>query len=823
MSSHQTALPISLDPETVKLAHQLDTFANTRHGYSKDFHQHTINLVGYVVTFYPFSQEPDIPSAWPVDRSAVHNAVKNFHTLTISLRNDPHYRTWEDQFLSTLTSFSFPSRALGFPRSRTPESDNPRVSEILPEQSQSATSQKGKKSALRATSRPRSRGPSRGPQQSSGHHSHSISEVTEEIQRVELADIMDSPSENASFTPAQKECLEAMMHRVIQSSLHATPQSPGPQGPQGPQGPPGPPGPAGDGNNHSNALASWRPDELGFFDPDLQDDAVVGKGDIVYLGNHPYYRNVFVFVDRIKDVAQAKGNQTVRLNLHSCLRGTALEWHASELTTFEKDMLRTVELENGWIKLLIARFKERPTIALSKMERDKYTLRDAASGRTPRAYAQGVFRNAQAAGMSSTLNQLAIAWNHLHWEFQRDIPEPTDSISKAEFLSLLEAKTDIWRSLATSRLRTQSFSSQESSNTYFTPNRNMRDSRGRGRGIQYNYPSRFLHSRNYSPSTVQRPMDNYRYQNHDTANYPWNSHPQASGSSQLKTTYNNPPQRQLPAPHQQLLLPAPHDKKEEHQNQPSNSQPWNRSTRSWNRNQSQWPHQKAFQADVQESDQSRLQNTPEPLEITQESRPSFNSEQFISPEYEYPQDCYVADLDSEFPNQEYYEEPYEDYGGTDAFFTQTVSFECLHCAVEFDSHNKLHHHIRQEHPFDHTSSNYKQPETAVPNIYFSPIEVESTISSSEPEPEIILSTATDDPVPGYGFRYWHYITAQCYLVTRNEAEPVCLDTGCTMSLVNKQWLHKQGFPIDQIRTLPAPITVKGIGGVKHSSSEYATI
>jgi hypothetical protein len=35
----------------------------------------------------------------------------------------------------------------------------------------------------------------------------------------------------------------------------------------------------------------WRPDELGFFDPGLENDTVVGKGDIVCLGNHPHYRN----------------------------------------------------------------------------------------------------------------------------------------------------------------------------------------------------------------------------------------------------------------------------------------------------------------------------------------------------------------------------------------------------------------------------------------------------------------------------------------------------------------------------------------------------
>ena len=38
--------------------------------------------------------------------------------------------------------------------------------------------------------------------------------------------------------------------------------------------------------------------------------------------------------------------------------------------------------------------------------------------------------------------------NHVRWEVQRDIPEPTEATAKAYFLQQLEAKTDVWRSLA---------------------------------------------------------------------------------------------------------------------------------------------------------------------------------------------------------------------------------------------------------------------------------------------------------------------------------------------------------------------------------------
>ena len=88
----------------------------------------------------------------------------------------------------------------------------------------------------------------------------------------------------------------------------------GPSGPQGPREPQGAQGPQGvSGQAAVGATTnSWRPDELGFFNPDLRDEEVIGKGDIVSLGSHPYYRNAFVFTARIRDVARVKGEQAVR-------------------------------------------------------------------------------------------------------------------------------------------------------------------------------------------------------------------------------------------------------------------------------------------------------------------------------------------------------------------------------------------------------------------------------------------------------------------------------------------------------------------------------
>jgi hypothetical protein len=86
----------------------------------------------------------------------------------------------------------------------------------------------------------------------------------------------------ADFTPvqeqrledimrAQEQRLEDMINRVFPGMWQSTVLA---------QGPPGLSDPSGVGYG-TNCTASWRPDELGFFDPDLQDENVISKGDIV--------------------------------------------------------------------------------------------------------------------------------------------------------------------------------------------------------------------------------------------------------------------------------------------------------------------------------------------------------------------------------------------------------------------------------------------------------------------------------------------------------------------------------------------------------------
>ncbi|KAN0066673.1 hypothetical protein V8E54_015216 [Elaphomyces granulatus] len=102
-------------PHAIHLAHQLLHFHVTGLGYS-----HTCATIGYVVE--SIRQGVNFNSYWPVDRSALSNAIKTFHSLVFPLvARSSHFRKREEKFLAQPETFKFPNRPLGFPRGQAPK------------------------------------------------------------------------------------------------------------------------------------------------------------------------------------------------------------------------------------------------------------------------------------------------------------------------------------------------------------------------------------------------------------------------------------------------------------------------------------------------------------------------------------------------------------------------------------------------------------------------------------------------------------------------------------------------------------------------------
>ncbi|KAJ5583054.1 hypothetical protein N7535_001674 [Penicillium sp. DV-2018c] len=94
---------------------------------------------------------------------------------------------------------------------------------------------------------------------------------------------------------------------------------------------------------------SWRISETGVFDPgqNFRD----GAGT---MQNVTVYSDVYVFVDRLKDLAVFKTEATVRANVQNILRGQALSRYTQELTEHEKRMLIHTPLRDGWFNMFHA-------------------------------------------------------------------------------------------------------------------------------------------------------------------------------------------------------------------------------------------------------------------------------------------------------------------------------------------------------------------------------------------------------------------------------------------------------------------------------------
>ena len=83
----------------------------------------------------------------------------------------------------------------------------------------------------------------------------------------------------------------------------------------------------------------FNPGDIGFFDPFYDNKSADTGPGMEHTGKETFFRDVIIFIDRIKDIARTKGTELVRANLQLCLRGEALEWYTSQLTDAEKRLL----------------------------------------------------------------------------------------------------------------------------------------------------------------------------------------------------------------------------------------------------------------------------------------------------------------------------------------------------------------------------------------------------------------------------------------------------------------------------------------------------
>jgi hypothetical protein len=72
-------------------------------------------------------------------------------------------------------------------------------------------------------------------------------------------------------------------------------------------------------STHTDFIKEWTVDDIRFFDSNIDDD-----DSIVNVSRHVFYKNIYVFVDRLKDMIVIRENDKFRIVLSQCFRDAAL-------------------------------------------------------------------------------------------------------------------------------------------------------------------------------------------------------------------------------------------------------------------------------------------------------------------------------------------------------------------------------------------------------------------------------------------------------------------------------------------------------------------
>ena len=237
------------------------------------------------------------------------------------------------------------------------------------------------------------------------------------------------PNMFAQFGEQQQQMLQAVM-----LALQATQQ----QTPRQARTP--------DGEEFDIRDNRMRDSEVGYFQPDLPDSYCAD--DPVTVGSESYYRDVYTFIDRIKDVAAYRGEDKVKQRLPALLRGSAQLWYTSSLDQLSKNGLRHTPGLETWYDTLTEHFRRPMSESLSQLTRMRYSLQDAASRRPFMRYVADVQRHARNAGFSETVQQLLYAYNGVDVVLKKTLSEPTRATTAAAFIRDADAQKEDWAEMA---------------------------------------------------------------------------------------------------------------------------------------------------------------------------------------------------------------------------------------------------------------------------------------------------------------------------------------------------------------------------------------
>ena len=631
------------------------------------------------------------------------------------------------------------------------------------------------------------------------------------------------PDTDNGLTPVALAQIREMMSQMLQGI-----QSQQPSGPPGPRGKQGPPGPLSSGGN--TACIHWKPHNIGIFWPNIPSS--YGTGDVVDDGKEQYYRNVHSFIARIKVTMLSRDVPTIWQNLDNCLKGEAQDWWTNQLAhvTRVSIMYDTNDLDE-WIKALEKQFREAPSVALGKLHEMKYTTQDACNGREPSEYVTAIGTAVKGCGQGDTeFAQVLHAFCRINSELRHfGIDEPEENITVQDFIDLLNWKKVNWFDHYTKKERREHSHTEKQQDRSQSQQDGWNNNQG---GLYTNSYHNWQLMAQVSPlygfNNQQRGYEqgfnqsigyNQGYNQRGGAfpsHFPNKDNP-AYGQQQ---GWDAPPtvavnQQALPPPSFQNLCPynggtAP----------PPGANVPNRYRSGYYEQHFRTPYSPR---PLPESRQIAYNDDPHkgapPPDSPFGNSKGYNELYSNQGHFREPSWDEYLPFPPCYDTQGYYTTPLEFLCNGQAF--QGAPYPPAPSALYGDQGPSYHYEDNNSDDHDKANAQFISELTVKPSCH--PCQAHKghclsvmltspgdALGLSDLPEEVIELSATHTHQPEYGFRGWHYATAEVRFERDSKAHSVCFNTGCSITLIDRDFLSKVAPNTEVHRS--GPVNVNEIAG-----------
>ena len=113
---------------------------------------------------------------------------------------------------------------------------------------------------------------------------------------------------------------------------------------------------------------------------------------ITHIDKDTFYKNVHVFVEKIKKMTIVLNFEIIRKNLFIYLKDSVLIWHIVEFTKTFRRILTYEQNVKKWTQALTQKFKQQIVTATANLLKEFYIMKNARKLQKSRKYVQKIIR-----------------------------------------------------------------------------------------------------------------------------------------------------------------------------------------------------------------------------------------------------------------------------------------------------------------------------------------------------------------------------------------------------------------------------------------------